>query len=104
MSAPLIQQSVRSLLREPSAWLPPALAAAAIGLIVAHVAIVGVARQEDEGTEARIFQLLMLLDAVAIGAFAVRWLPVAPKAAFAVVTLQLLLAAIPIITIAALEW
>lgn len=93
-----------ALLRKPSAWLPMLMSLAAIGLIVGHVALVGVARQEDEGTEARIFQLLMVVDAVAIGAFAVRWLPVAPKAAFPVVALQLLLAAIPLVTIAALEW
>lgn len=96
--------SVMALLRKPSAWLPLALSLAAIGLIVAHVAVVGVAPQKDEGVEARIFQLLMLVDAAAIGVFAIRWLPVATKAAFSVVALQLLLAAIPIVTIAALEW
>jgi membrane-bound ClpP family serine protease len=96
--------TVTTLLRKPSAWLPLALSLAAIGLIVAHVALVGVARQADEGAEARIFQLLMLIDAVAIGAFAVRWLPVAPQAAFSVLALQLMLAAIPLITIAALDW
>ena len=93
-----------ALLRKPSAWLPLLMSLAAIGLIVGHVALVGVARQDDEGTEARIFQLLMLVDAVAIGAFAVRWLPVAPKAAISVVAMQLVVAAIPIVTIAALEW
>ena len=93
-----------ALVRKPSAWLPMLVSLAAIGLIVGHVALVGVARQEDEGIEARIFMLLMLLNAVAIGVFAVRWLPVAPKAAVPVVALQVLLAAIPLITIAALEW
>ena len=93
-----------ALLRKPSAWLPMLMSLAAMGLIVGHVALVGVARQEDEGTEARIFQVLMLVNAVAIGTFAARWLPVAPKAAFSVVALQLVLAAIPIVTIAALEW
>lgn len=92
------------LLRKPSAWLSVALSLAAIGLIVVHVVFVGVAPQADEGAEARIFQVLMLLDALVIGAFAVRWLPVAPKAAFAVFALQLLTAAIPLITIAVLEW
>ena len=93
-----------ALLRKPSAWLPMLLSLAAIGLVVAHVILVGVAPQEDEGAEARIFQLLMLVDAVAIGAFAVRWLPVAPRPALTVVALQVLLAAIPLATIAALEW
>jgi hypothetical protein len=96
--------SIRSLLRKPTAWLPPVLSFAALGLIVSHVALVGITRQADEGAEARIFQLLMLATAFIIGAFAVRWLPVAPKAAVFVVALQLLVAAIPMITLAALEW
>ena len=96
--------TIRGLLRTPGAWLPPVLSFAALGLIVAHVALVGVARQADEGAEARIFQLLMLATAVTIGAFAVRWLPVAPKAAAFIVALQLLVAAIPMIILAALEW
>ena len=93
-----------ALLRKPSAWLPMLLSLAALLLIVGHVALVGVARQADEGTEARIFQLLMVVDVVAITAFAVRWLPVAPKPALTVVAVQVLLAAIPLVTIAALEW
>ena len=96
--------TVATLMRKRSAWLPPALSLVAIGLIVAHVAFVGVAPQADEGTEARIFQVLMLLDALVIGAFAVRWLPIAPKEASAVVALQLLMAAIPLVTVAVLEW
>jgi len=96
--------SIRVLLRKPSAWLPPVLSFAALGLIVAHVALFGAARQADEGAEARIFQLLMLATAVIIAVFAVRWLPVAPKAAVFIVALQLLVAAIPMITLAALEW
>ena len=96
--------TVATLLRKPSAWLSPGLSLVAIGLIVAHVVFVGVAPQADEGAEARIFQVLMLFDALVIGAFAVRWLPVAPKAASAVFALQLLIAAIPLITIAVLEW
>ena len=96
--------TVTALLRKPGAWLPLVLSFLAIGLIVVHVVFVGVARQADEGTEARIFQLLMLLDALVTGAFAVRWLPLVPKAASAVLALQLVMAAIPLITIAALEW
>ena len=64
----------------------------------------GLARQADEGAEARIFQLLMLLDAIAIAVFAARWLPVAPKAAVSVIALQVVVAAIPLVTLAVLEW
>ena len=93
-----------TLLRKPGGWLPMLLSLAAIGLVVAHVVLVGVAPQKDEGVEARIFQLIILVDAVAIGAFAVRWLPVALRPALMVVALQVLLAVIPLATIAALEW
>ena len=93
-----------ALLRKPSAWLPMLMSLAALGLVVGHVAVVGVARQADEGTEARTFQLLVVVDAVAIGLFAARWLPVAPKPALTIVALQLLLLAIPLVTIFALEW
>jgi hypothetical protein len=95
---------ITGLLRRPGAWVPLVLSLAALTLIVAHVALVGVARQADEGAAARIFQLLMLLDAVAIAVFAARWLPVAPKAAMSVVALQVVVAAIPLVTLAVLEW
>lgn len=95
---------ITGLLRRPGAWAPLVLSSAALGLIVAHVALVGVARQADEGAEARIFQLLMLLDAIAIAVFGARWLPVAPRAALAVLALQVVAAAIPLVTLAVLEW
>ena len=96
--------TVATLMRKPIAWLSLALSLLAIGLIVANVVFVGLAPQADEGAEARIFQVLMLFDALVIGAFAVRWLPIAPKEASAVVALQLLMAAIPLVTVAVLEW
>ena len=94
-----------SLLRKPSAWMPMVGSVAALGLILAYVATVGVsaAPSPDEGAPARIFQFVMVGVAAAIAYFAVRWLPVAPKAATAVLALQVALAALPIITILLLE-
>jgi hypothetical protein len=94
-----------ALLRTPSAWLPMVMSLAALVLIAGVVAFVGVTDPgtRDEGPAARIFQLLMLAQAALIVLFAVRWVPVAPRPAIAIVALQSLLAAIPLATIAILE-
>jgi hypothetical protein len=60
-------------------------------------------RHEDEGAPARLFQLLMVVEAVSIAFFAIRWVPEAPRPAIAILALQLLLAAIPVGTIIFLE-
>lgn len=94
-----------SLLRRPSAWVPMLLSLAALALVAGYALTVGVGvgRDQDEGTAARTFQLTMLAVALAIAFFAVRWLPVAPMAAMRVLVLQLLIAAVPVITILLLE-
>jgi hypothetical protein len=94
-----------TLLRAPSAWLPMAMSLAAMALIAGFVALIGVndPGTGDEGPAARTFQLLMLAQAALIVLFAIRWVPVAPRAAVAIVALQVLLAAIPLATIVILE-
>jgi len=76
------------LLRRPSAWLPIVMSLAAAGLVWWHVARAGVERQADEGVEARLFQLLLLLEAPFVLYFAARWLPVRPREAVVVLALQ----------------
>jgi hypothetical protein len=86
-----------SAFRAPSAWIPLALAAAAIALLAGYLAtgphepnIViehGIAR-EDETAAARIWQLLMLLQVPAVAVFAARWLPKDPRRALAMLALQ----------------
>jgi hypothetical protein len=92
-----------ALLRMPSAWLPIVASIAALALIAVYVAAFGVVRNEDEGAPARIFQLLMVAQAIAIGYFAVRWVPEAPRPAVAIVALQVAVAAVPIVAIMVLE-
>lgn len=94
---------VMRLLRRPSAWAPMLLSVAALALILGYVAAFGVTRAEDEGTAARAFQLLMVAVAAGIAFFAVRWLPRVPVAAAQVLALQLVVAAIPFVTILLLE-
>ena len=87
-----------SAFRAPSAWIPLALAAAAIALLAGYLAtgpheptIVvenGVARQ-DESAAARIWQLLMLAQLPFILWFAAAWLPRDTRRAFVMLTLQI---------------
>ena len=94
--------------RARSAWIPIALAGAAIALLAGYFAtgphapdIVienGVAR-EDEGTAAHLWQLLMLLQVPCVLFFAAWWLPRDPKRALAMLALQglaFLAAALPV--------
>ena len=92
-----------SLLRMPSAWMPIALPLVALALTLVYVAVVGVVARPDEAAPARLFQLFMLVDAGLIVAFAIRSVPDSPRAATAIVGLQLLVAAIPVATIIVLE-
>lgn len=57
-------------------------------LVLRHVAIYGVTREADEGTEAHLFQLLMPLQALVIAYFTLTWLPRTPRLALGVLGLQ----------------
>ena len=96
--------TMTTLLRKPSAWLPMLMSLVALALVLDFLARHGVAPQEDEGAHARIFQLLMVAEAITIGFFPFRWVPEAPKPAVAVIALQLLIAAVPLGLVFALEW
>jgi uncharacterized membrane protein SirB2 len=98
-----MRRDIFTLLRDPAGWLPMLLSILALGLVVGFVALNGVVHQEDEGTPARIFQVLILVDAILIGVFALRRLPGSPRSAMAIVALQVLLAAIPLATVKLLE-
>lgn len=84
--------------RSLSGWLPLILAAAALALLGGFwltgphppnmVLDHGVYRH-DESTTARIWQLLMLAQLLAIGVFLIRWVPRAPKPTLAMFALQL---------------
>lgn len=78
-----------SLFKQVSAWLPLAMSAAALALLLGHVAIHGLVEEADEGTPAHIFQLLIVGQAPLIIYFGLRWLPKAPGAAATVLALQL---------------
>jgi hypothetical protein len=89
----------RLLLKKPSAWLPLAMSFAALVMILVHAAIFGVVHHQDEGTPARIFQLIMVAQLPIAAYFAVKWLPRRPTQALVVLALQVVGWIIPVITI-----
>jgi len=91
------------LIKKPSAWLPIAISFVALVFILGYVAVFGIVQNKDEGTPARLFQLLMLGQAIIIVFFAIKWLPKEPKQAVKILALQIVAALIPIATTIFLE-
>lgn len=77
-------------LRLPSAFLPIAMSLGALGLVLGQIALVGVARQADEGTAAYLWQVLMAAQAPIVAFFAVKYLPRQPKPASLILALQVI--------------
>ena len=71
-----------------SGWLPLAIPIFLLALGARYLAIHGLVSQADEGTEAHLFQLLMPVQLLVMGYFALTWLPRAPRAALPVLVLQ----------------
>ena len=90
-----------SPLRAWSGWLPVAIPLFIFGLALRYVAMHGFVSQADEGIEAHLFQLLMPVQLLVIAYFAFTWLPRAPRAATAVLALQM---ALTIALFAAVFW
>lgn len=80
---------VRSLARQPAAWLPLLMSVAALAVIGWYLALYGPVSQPDEGLHARLWQLLMALQLPLIAYFAYSWLARAPRQAATVIGLQL---------------
>ena len=90
---------IKSLLKEPSAWIPMAISLLALTMILGYVAIFGIVHNEDEGAPAHIFQLLMLLQLPIAAYFAFKWLPKRPIQASIVLALQAVAWIIPILAV-----
>lgn len=78
---------MRSLLKQPSAYLPLAMALAALALVLGHFAMYGNLHEVDEGTPAHLFQLLMVAQVPFVGYFGIKWLPPSPTQALQVLAL-----------------
>ena len=81
-----------TVLKRPSAFLPLAMSAAALILVLGKVAIVGTgaAHQADEDATAHIFQLLIAGQVPLVAFFAIKWLPRTPRFSLPVLALQAL--------------
>lgn len=88
-----------SLFKQPSAWMPLLMSLAALAMILGYVAIFGVVHNQDEGTPARLFQLIMVAQLPIAAYFAFKWLPKRPTQTLIVLALQAIGWVIPIITI-----
>jgi len=79
----------RSLLRRPSAFVPPLLSLVACALVVGYVAYHGATGEADEGAAAHLWQLLMVAQIPVSGFFLIKWLPRAPRPARLIIALHL---------------
>jgi hypothetical protein len=78
-----------TLLKQPSAFLPIAMSATALAIVLIHIAIWGHAREVDEGGAAHLWQLLMAGQFLGMAYFAARWIPKSTGAAMRVIALQI---------------
>lgn len=92
-----------AILKQPSAVVPLVMSMSAFMLILAVLSTVGVTHQQDEGTPARIFQLLIVLQVPIVVFFALKWLPRSPRSALIVLVLQAAAALMAVATIAWIE-
>ena len=92
-----IENRSGSPFRATSAWIPIALAGAAIALLAGYfftgphapnIVVENGVPREDEGAAAHLSQLLMLLQVPCVLFFAAWWLPKDPKRALAMLALQ----------------
>ncbi|MDO8576382.1 MAG: hypothetical protein Q7R90_03635 [bacterium] len=83
---------MKSLIRKPSAWIPIAMSLTALAILLGFLVMYGVVHEEDEGTAAHLFQILMGGQAPIIAFFLIKWLPQKPKETLQVLALQIVAA------------
>jgi hypothetical protein len=82
--------SVLSLSKKPSAFVPMAMSVTALAVLLGSIAASsGVERDTDEGAIAHIWQLLMVGQVPILAYFVIRWLPRMPRQTLYVLALQI---------------
>ena len=76
----------------------------ALSVVILHMVRYGIAPEQDEGTSAHLWQLLMALQIPIIAVFAVRWIPRAPGSALGVLGLQFLAGVVAAAPVYLLHW
>jgi hypothetical protein len=92
------------MLKRPSALLPIAMSLVALGIVLGHIVVAGIARQPDEGTEAYLWQMLMAGQLPVIAFFALTWVPRQTRSALLVLGLQLAAALTAAAPVFLLRW
>jgi hypothetical protein len=75
-------------MEQPGALFALAMPSAALAIVLGHAAMFGVVHEADEGTAARLFQLLMVAQVPVVAFFAIKRLPRIPKQALQVLAPQ----------------
>jgi hypothetical protein len=78
----------REVLCCPTALLPIGLSLGALLIVLIHIGFYGRTSGLDAGAAAHVWQLLMLAQIPALALFAARWLRIARRPAFKVLTLH----------------
>jgi hypothetical protein len=90
--------------KRPSAFLPIVMSLIAMAVVIVHIAFSGTAPQEDEGTAAHIWQLMMAAQIPFVAFFLIRWMPIAPRSALLVLAAQIAAALTALLPIFLLKW
>ena len=80
--------AIPSLIRHWAAFVPILMSLAALLLVLGFGFILQPAPPEDEGTPARLYQLLMTVQIPIVAYFAILWMPIRLRAALQVLALQ----------------
>ena len=81
--------NLATMIRKPSAFLPPVMSCTALATVLIHIALYGIVREGDEGTAAHIFQLLITAQVPIVAFFSFKWLPRFPRPALETLALQI---------------
>jgi hypothetical protein len=76
----------------------------ALALVLGQIALVGVARQADEGTAAHLWQFLMVVQVPIVAFFAIKYLPQNPRPALLILSLQVIAVLVACAPVYLLRW
>lgn len=97
-------KSLSKIFTIPSAWIPLLMSVCAMGLIIVYVTLFGITKNSgDEGTPARIFQMLLLFQIPFIAYFISKWVKKDPKQFLPILIIQLAAILLSVATIVVLE-
>jgi hypothetical protein len=80
--------SIGSILRQPSAFLPLAMSITALAMLLGDAVMFGVVHGGDEDAVAHLWQLLMTVQMPVVAFFAIKWLRRAPRQTLLILALQ----------------